>query len=328
VSLPTRRELQQARKLSQTLGLVILLLGVGAMAVYFLWPNSGARGVVVEVAYMVANIFFSAGLVAMLLSKVTFEEANLSAQATIQTSVESALSPIREALLPGSQTDYRWHCLLGMPERSDSFPEYAIQVVSIAKTVIEPPPELRFVCVASYADDALSPYANDLRYQLRWVVDEELDPRDTNVFDVLAVRVNGRVLAGKDVRVRSGATKSRLLSYPVPREFRNQVQCRIEFTVLLRKHVGNDARVMIRTQLFTTTFSADFRCVVAPNFGITSSTISSSEVSGLGSHAAPRDTVVVRPGLPADLHIRYDTPLQAGSTVGFHLLRDNSRASA
>lgn len=316
----TSRELRQAKKISRALGGVVLLLGLAAMATYFLWPRGGARGVVVEIAYMVANVFFSASAVALILSRVTFEEADLSAKAAIESSIEAALSPVREALLNNCQSDYRWQCVLGLPPEGDILPEHAVQIVSIEKTVPTLPNELRFVCLASYDDAALAPFAEDERYQFRWMVDEELDPQDKAVFDVLSVSVNGRVLTGRPLSAR-GSFKTSHVAYVIPRELRGLSQCRIEFTVAVRKHIGTDSRILIRTQLFKTTFGADFRCVVSEAIRLTGSSISSSEVSALGPISNPVGTVISRSGVPADLHIRYGSPLQAGSTIGFHLTR-------
>lgn len=318
----TTRELQQAKKISRALAAVVLLLGLAAMATYFLWPRGGARGVVVEIAYMIANVFFSASAVALILSRVTFEEADLSAKAAIESSIEAALSPVREALLNDCQSDYRWQCLLGLPPEGDALPEHAVQVISIEKTVPGLSNELRFVCVASYDDAALAPFAEDARYQFRWVVDEELDPLDSAVFDVINVKVNGRALNGRPLS-SSGPAKMSHLGYAIPRELRGLSQYRIEFTVAMRKHVGADSRILIRTQLFKTTFGADFRCIISEALGLTGSWISSSEVSALGPISNPVGTVVSRPGVPVDLHIRYGSPLQAGSTIGFHLSRSS-----
>lgn len=317
----TNRELQQAQRISRALGTVVLLMGLAAMATYFLWPRGGARGVVVELSYMMANVFFSASAVALILSRVTFEEADLSAKAAIESSIEAALSPVRDALLNDCQSDYRWQCLLGLAPDGDALPEHAVQVISIEKTLPNLPSELRFVCVASYDDAALAPYAGDARYQFRWVVDEELDPLNPAVFEVLSVNV--RALSGRALPNKDGL-RLRHLAYAIPRELRGLAQCRVEFAVSLRKHVGADSRILIRTQLFKTTFGADFRCIVSEGLSLSGSAISSSEVSALGPISSPVGTVVARPGVPADLHIRYSSPLQAGSTVGFHLTRSTS----
>lgn len=320
ITRATQRELQQAQRISRALGLVVFLLGLAAMATYFLWPRGGARGVVVEIAYMVANVFLSASAVAFILSRVTFEEADLSAKAAIEGSIEAALSPVREALLNDCQSDYRWQCLLGLPPEGDLLPEHAVQVISVEKTLPSLPSELRFVCVASYDDAALGPFSDDGRYQFRWIVDEELDPQNKSVFNVVKVRVNDRPLQGRPLSVR-GPVRSSHMAYAIPRELRGLSQCRVEFTVVVRKHVGTDSRVLIRTQLFKTTFGADFRCIVSEAMKLTASTISSSEVSALGPISNPVGTVLLEPGVPVDLHIRYGSPLQAGSTIGFHLTR-------
>lgn len=95
----------------------------------------------------------------------------------------------------------------------------------------------------------------------------------------------------------------------------------ISYSVLLRKHVGRDARLLVRTQLFSTTFGADFRCVVAESMRTTGAWISGGEVSTLGPAPSMVSSVDLVQGLPVDLHVRYDAPLQSGSTIGFHLTR-------
>jgi len=145
----SKRELMQAQRLSRVLGTLVFLLGVLALVAYFVWAQGAARPVRVEIAYITANVLFSASIVAILLSRVTFEESNLSTRYTIENTVENSLAPLRRALDIGSQADYRWHCVLSMPPPEDAFKDYAIQKVSIEKTVDEVPSELRFVCIAS-----------------------------------------------------------------------------------------------------------------------------------------------------------------------------------
>jgi hypothetical protein len=317
----TQRELRQARRLSQLIGALVFLLGVLFFLAYFLLPGSGARSVAVESALVLANVCFSASLVAILVSRAILEEANLSARAAIQQSVDETLAPIRDTLLTDSQQEYRWHCILGMPGLQDPFQNYAIQKISIEKTVNTLPDELRFVCVASYADDVFGPYTDDRRYQLRWVIDSELDPRNVAISDVLSCRLNGQDLNPRALTQSVSEPVTKIFAFAVPDELKGATKYRLEYSVLLRKHIGADSRVLVRTQLFATTFGADFWCVVAPNLGVTGSWISSSEVSVIGPAQAPDGRVFYQEGFPADLHIRYSAPLQSGSTVGFHLTR-------
>ncbi|MDQ3706223.1 MAG: hypothetical protein M3437_13625, partial [Chloroflexota bacterium] len=198
--------------------------------------------VAAEVAYIVASALFSAGLVSLLLSQVTLEESRLGLQATIESSIEASLLPLREVLQAGCQVDYRWHCLLSMPGGGDAHPEYSYQQITIQKDLSELPPDLRFVCVASMADDALSAFVDDPRYQFRWIVDENLDPNNRLLFDVSRVSVDGRELIGRDVGLKLKYS-SRQVCYNIPRGDGGSRRHTISFDVLVRKHFGSDRRV-------------------------------------------------------------------------------------
>lgn len=177
-----------------------------------------------------------------------------------------------------------------------------------------------FYCVASMADDAISAFVDDPRYQFRWIVDEGLDPNDRMLFDVTRVSLDGRELNAREVAPRL-QYKARQVSYSVPRGHGESRRHKISFDVLVRKHFGSERRVRIRTQLFQTTFGADFRCTISESVLMSKAWISTSEVTGFGPMQPVTGKSRLVQGLPCSLHVRYDAPLQPGSTVAFHLDR-------
>jgi hypothetical protein len=317
----TTRELRQAQRLSVALTLLVLCLGAAGLAWYFLGGGSQGKPITTEVAYLLASAFISAALVSLLLNRATLEESRLSLRRTIEGTIESSLLPLRELVQADCQVDYRWHCLLSMPGPEDDHLDYAYQQMTIEKDIADLPGELRFVCIASMADDALAPYADDSRYHFRWLIDEGLDPYDEKLFAVRRVSLNGRELKGKDASSKARVPHRRILCYPVPRGARDGQRHTVSFDVLVRKHVGNERRIRIRTQLFTTTFGADFRCTIAENVPVTSVWVSTSEVTSFGPMQPVSGEGTLVAGLPCSLHVRYTAPLQSGSTVAFHLDR-------
>ncbi len=322
----TPRELIQARWLSRLTSLLVVGLGLALVGVFLYLARGQTKSVAAELTYLLASVCVSAGLVALLLSRATLEETTLTTRATIEESVEAQLSPIRQALRQGGQSDYRWRCFLSLTPDAEGGSEYAWQVITIEKAVTDLPTDLRFLCFASFSDEVLRPYASDPRYQFRWVIDEALDPLNREHFDVQSVLVDGKPLAGKEAPVPGGAAAARLVVYPVPRAAReNPGFHRISFAVLVRKHVGHDERIRIRTRLHATTFGAEFVCVVGESMPLRHASSSASEVSFLGppgSGAVGAGEVQVHPNRPCVLQVRFDSPLQPGSAVSFDLDRE------
>jgi hypothetical protein len=115
-------------------------------------------------------------------------------------------------------------------------------------------------------------------------------------------------------------------SYPVSRTLRETLGHTLEFQVLVRKYVGDEARVRIQTQLFRTVTDAEFRCTVDPALGIDRLFTSASEVSALGvARGGSCESTFAEPfGRHAGI-VRLPFPLQAGSCVAFTL--DRTRRS-
>jgi hypothetical protein len=113
----------------------------------------------------------------------------------------------------------------------------------------------------------------------------------------------------------------------VSRTLRETLGHTLEFQVLVRKYVGDEARVRIQTQLFRTVTDAEFRCTVDPALGIDRLFTSASEVSALGiARGGSCESTFAEPfGRHAGI-VRLPFPLQAGSCVAFTL--DRTRRSS
>jgi hypothetical protein len=76
----------------------------------------------------------------------------------------------------------------------DPHPEYGHQLIRLSYRLPAMPRELRMVCLASFSDHVLDPYADDPRYVFRWLVDEGLDPQDQEIFQIVQLCIDGRPL--------------------------------------------------------------------------------------------------------------------------------------
>jgi hypothetical protein len=312
------RELRQVRQLSRYAGLVVLAVGIATLTLYLVWDEGTAGSVRSEVAYVVANVCFSASLVAILLGRVTFAESNLSLKSTLEETIQENLLPLRETVESAAQSGYSWRCVLSPPSSTDKHLRYAYQQISIEKTLYQLPSELRFVCVAADKDDAIAGFVDDSRYQLRWLVDPTLDPNDRHIFDVRRVSVNGTELTGREIKI-SGRYIQRVLAFPISPAMKADNRFQLSFDLLVRKYLGEDQRVRLNTQVFAPTFGADFWCVVSENIRVDRAWFSATQIGGFGPIKQAEGSVYYWEGFPTTAHVRFDAPLQRGSGVDFNL---------
>lgn len=198
-----------------------------------------------------------------------------------------------------------------------------MQALRISYRVSELPREVRFVCIATLSDEPLTEIADDARYLFRWLVDEGLDPADEAVFRVGMVRVDGRPLKRATLRKTTiGGCPAAEYRYGLTAEQRGLGSHHVEFSVTVRKYLGEDRHIRLQAQLFRPVTDAEYRLTVGPGIGAKSIDTQISTVSRLG----PVDQFGCGPTFPGVFghvaaHAIFTTPLQAGSNVAFILDR-------
>jgi hypothetical protein len=319
-----KRDVLAARRITLWVTISVGLAGVLCF-VGFLATGTDRRSVLPEVLYLLASILVSTALVSLVLGQATVSQQALEMRATVDRAIEDALTPLRAGLTDDGQADYRWHSLVGAPSDDDPWPEYLWQRIEISKRLPTIPDELRVAVVADDGDSTFESFTGDGRYLARWFVDEDLPVDDSRVFTMGPVHVDGVPLAPTVKQRTVGRThKVREFRYRVPRVLRDShASYLVAFSFDTRKHVASDTRVTFRTQVFTDTHGAEFRCTIAPSLDPTKFFVTTTGVTLLGPGkpcASPVADTHEQPG-PWSIGVRFDAPLQKGSSVEFHVER-------
>ena len=310
-----RRSVLLANALALVVGLVLVVIAA------FL----SNQQVLATVLSLIGGAFVSAAVVTLVLGALAVRETVEQVDSALLRGLQDVLDPIRDPVLAGSLTAYRWDCFLACPMADDDHPGYAYQNMRISYRVDALPAVLQLVCAASRDDRALEEFrAED--FILRWLVDDELDPTDPMVFRVGMVCVDNEQLKSRQARTANvvGGT-ARILSYDVPRRLRQTVGHTVEFQVLARKFVGSETRLRIQAQLFRSVTDAEYRLTVDPALKVTRLWPSAQEVSAIGAaRGGSIETTYARPfdNRAAIVHLPF--PLQPGSTIAFLVDREPS----
>jgi hypothetical protein len=311
-----RRSVLLANGLALLVGLILVVTAASLSSQTVLWTIAGVIG----------GALVSATVVTFTLGGISLTETITQVDSALLRGLQSVLSPVRETVLNGAISAYRWDCWLAWPGADDPYPDYAYQALRISYRIDTLPPAIRFVCAATRDDRVLEQLTAD-DYVFRWLIDDHLKVGDPHVFRIGNVRVDNEPLGGADVRTeRLLDVPARIITYPVARTLRETLGHTLEFQVLVRKYVGDEARVRIQTQLFRTVTDAEFRFTVDPALGIDRLFTSASEVSALGvARGGSCESTFAEPfGRHAGI-VRLPFPLQAGSCVAFTL--DRTRKS-
>lgn len=316
----TLNELRQARKLSFWVSIAVLLVGVIGVLIYGVFLRRASSSVPVAVAYVLGTIFLSAGLISLILGRVSVEESRVEVRWTVEQSIEDLLRPLRAMIDEDSQREYRWHCLLSLPDGDGQLTDYALQEIEVSKEVSQIPKIIKLVCIASKGDAVLEQYAEDPECLMRWVVDDELNPQDEAVFSIDELIIDGFTVPLHERKVFNQPLRVEY-RYRRPVTPSNDEKRQLSWRFHVRKYFGSDERVEIRTQVFSTTFGAEFRCTVGESIALKKFNVNTSEVSTLGSPGRLCSAPVNNPRSLASLAARFDSPLQPGSTIVFRLER-------
>lgn len=315
----TRNELRLARRIKYWVSAGLLVTGLAFHGYYFATAFQGDTAFR-AIAGLLANALVSAALITLIVGKVTEDESRLLVLHTIEDSLETNLSPLRETLQhAGSQTDFRWTCLVSRPPAGDPHQDYLVQDISIARTIDSVPPEVWVVCAASNDDGILQSLAADKRCVLRWLVDGSLNPCDDAVFLLDEMSVNGIPQTVKATETTVLGSQVRVYKARMGKEEQAASPVALRLGFRARKHLGTNERVELKSVLFDTTFGASFECVVSDSIKLRRLSPNTAHVSVLG----PRREVVSSPpvslGMLAKSSVYYESLLGSGSTVSFEL---------
>jgi hypothetical protein len=311
-----------ANGLALLIGLVLVVVASSLSNQTVLWTIAGVIG----------GALVSATVVTFTLGGISLTETITQVDSALLRGLQSVLGPVRETVLTGALSAYRWDCWLGCPGADDPYPDYAYQALRISYRLDDLPSAIRFVCAATRDDRALEQLTAE-EYVFRWLIDDHLGVGDPRVFRIGIVRIDNEPLGGANVRTESILdAPARVITYPVPRRLRETLGHTLEFQILVRKYVGEEARVRIQTQLFRTVTDAEFRLTVDLGLGIDRLFTSASEVSTLGvARGGSCEGTFAEPfGHHAGI-VRLPFPLQSGSCVAFTLdrtIRQNNRFSS
>lgn len=328
-----RRELLEIERRTKVVQVLVFIAGAIFFALFvgtFSSSNSSAvdqrqR----EIFRFLGETLIAGSAVAFIVERASVRENVVRIENAIEATVEESLRPALTPVLADAVSDYRWTSILSCPPKGDPLPTYLVQDLVISRTVRVLPRELRMVCVASIGDE-VEAYGNDSRYVFRWAVDKELDPCDLTVFDIQEVAVNGLTLEEYGESLRQTEIGSRCFdqAFLLPDSLIDAPSFRLTIKVRVRKHVGTDERVRLRTQVLSRTQGARFECFVDSAVGVRRFFATTGDVSSMG----PRPEIRVVPaggheflGAPSTsgLHamVSAEGVLQPGSSVAFHLER-------
>jgi len=271
---------------------------------------------------LIGGALVSAALVSFVFGSITIRETTQQVDRAVAVALEDALAPVRGTLYAMALESYRWDCHLDVADDDPSH-EYLEQGLRIAYRMSDVPEELRFICLATTRDEALTPYTTDPRYVFRWLVEDTLDPQQEQVFRVGDVLVDGEIIGDRKTLTPhvAGARASEVV-VTVPDRLRAPGSHSIEFAVRTRKFVGRDERLRIQTHLFKLVSDGEFRLTVGAALGATRVEPSTGQIAPVG----PSLRTVCSPLYPAPLGsiggiIRVPHPMQAGSSVVFRVDR-------
>ncbi|WP_329496024.1 hypothetical protein [Kitasatospora herbaricolor] len=317
--MPVSQE-RQLRKILVLANIVALIIGLVSVVAASLLTH---QQVLATVLSLIGGAFVSAAVVTLAIGSLTVRETTEQVDSAVLRGLQDVLGPIRSPLFVGALSAYRYDCLLTVPPAGDAHPDYLYQSFRISYRTETLPKTVSIACVASNDDASLAAYTGP-EFLLRWMIDDNLDPDDPEIFTIGAVRVDNRDLERRSVVHETAiGGKARVDHFSVPHEASVTAGHSVELSICARKFIGNDRRVRIQAQVFRHVTDAEYRLTIDPALKPTRLSVSASEVSPLGAtHGAS-----VRPTFPTPFSnlaglIQLPFPLQPGSVMAFTVDRD------
>ncbi|MBV2151393.1 hypothetical protein [Kitasatospora sp. SUK 42] len=317
MAVSQERQLRKILALANALGLTAGLVCVVAAALLTHQP------VLATVLSLVGGAFVSASAVTLAIGSLTVRETTEQVDSAVLRGMQDVLGPVRDPLFAGALSAYRYDCLLSPAPAGDAHPDYLYQSFRISYRIESLPKAVTIACLASNDDAGLDGFTGS-ECLLRWMIDDNLDPDDPEIFTVGVVRVDNRDLERKPPTHETVAGgRARVEHFTVPHDAQVTIGHLVELSVTARKFVGNDRRVRVQAQVFRHVTDAEYRLTVDPALKPTRLSVNASEISALGAtHGAS-----VRATFPAPFNntaglIQLPFPLQPGSVMAFTIDRE------
>jgi hypothetical protein len=143
-----RRSVLLANGLALLTGLVLVVLAALFANQAVLWTVIGVIG----------GAFVSATVVTFTLGGISLNETIVQVDSALLRGLQSVLSPVREPMMAGALSSYRWDCWIGCASEDDPLPDYAYQALRISYRLDTLPGTIRFVCAATREDRILEQF--------------------------------------------------------------------------------------------------------------------------------------------------------------------------
>lgn len=278
-----------------------------------------------DVLQLAASAVFAAAVTALVFSWLTLQETEEQTEAIVSDAIRDVFVPVREVLGGDALNHYRLDMHIAGAGGDSAHRDYARLFLWISYRARNIPSELRLVCLNGPTEEAFDGYRRDDRYLFRWLVDPELNPVSDDVFSVIRVSVDGVELpqTARSKSLANGTAAEKI--YRTPRRFVGPDPRTIEMALMVREFMGDDRRLMYRTELFSNVTDAEYRCTTDRSLGV-SAIWTELELASLG----PTLTILKPPtfqvggdnALLTGAIVRQ--PLQRGSSVTFVLSRDGA----
>ncbi|MEY9937025.1 hypothetical protein [Streptacidiphilus sp. MAP5-3] len=313
---------QQLRKILVLVNVLALTVGMVCVVTASLLSHQQIASTVLS---LIGGAFVSAAVVTLAIGSLTVRETTEQVDSAVLRGLQDVLGPARDPLFAGALSSYRWDCLLTCPSPADAHPDYLYQNFRISYRIENLPRAMRLVCIASNDDAALTGFTGP-EYLLRWMIDDNLDVDDPEIFTIGAVRVDNRDLERKPPTHETVAGgKARIDQFAVPHEIQVTAGHTVELLVTARKYIGNDRRLRIQAQVFGHLTDAEYRLTLDPRLKPSRLRANASEISALGASRGIRTGATFpEPFENLSGTVQLPFPLQPGSVISFTFDRESS----
>lgn len=266
---------------------------------------------------LLGQALFAAGVVAMTFGWITAEESAVRMRAVLERTIRSALSPAVSRVVSDAVRNRSWRCHLEAPKEDDPHPDYAHQTIAVSALLPDCPSSLCFLCVAEQSPDWRA--YTDSSYQFRWEIEEDLDPRDPQVFRVDELRIDG-VVHGVIPRLSYDGVCEYVCSTPRDRRGR---EAQVSFVVTVRKFIGANDRLHIATKVFRDVQGAEFSLSVGASMCAQEISVGTDGITPLSGGELTYDTrrMTAPDSSPVEVALRIYEAIQRDSQVTFAVRR-------
>ncbi|WP_420611062.1 hypothetical protein [Candidatus Poriferisodalis sp.] len=266
---------------------------------------------------LLGQALFAAGVVAMTFGWISAEESAVRMRTVVEGIIRSALSPVVSRVVGDAIRNRSWRCHLEAPSEDDGYPDFAYQTVAVSALLPDCPSSLRFLCIAQQSPDWRA--YSDSSYQFRWEVEEDLDPRDPEVFRVDELRIDG---VRHEVTPRQSKDGACEYVCSTPRDQRGR-EAQVSFVVTVRKFIGANDRLHIATKVFRDVQGAEFSLSVGESMCVAEISVGTDGITPLSGGELTYDTrrITAPDSSPVEVALRISEAIQRDSQVTFAVRR-------